>query len=301
MAQVKRRLSAAETADRLGVSIRQFRRMVTAGVVRPIGQRRPGVAASFDRQQVEQVAGGRDYSAVLGRVALNVQTGRIRPGFQFWFRHDSRGDFRGALRILHETCPDSPPPAFKKIAQQFAEGFAPGPIRYAIGVLFLHAYGQTVKRVRPMPPDARRFYARACEHILGESLDETGRGISKATRERQAALGVFMDSARSGDFDTMKDVVRRFAPDLLRDGGTCFSIGGAADFMRWHRRTYGTGRRGVKPPKRAAVARLIPSPENPRVSLSRPVVSRIACAFEGTLRQSEDKWRLFSVLVCPAR
>ena len=296
MAQVKRRLSAAETADRLGVSIRQFRRMVTAGVVRPIGQRRPGVAASFDRQQVEQVAAGRNYAAALGRVAWNVQTGKIRSGFFAWFRHDSRGDFPGALRVLDATCPDKPPDSFAKVARQFAEGFAPGPIRYAIAILFLHS---TTHKHKPPPPDALRFYGRVSEAILGESLDWRGAGIAKASPERQSALAVVVRAASTGDYDAMRETVKRYAPNMIR--GEHFAVAGGGEFMRWYRRTYGENRREVKPPKRAAVARLIPSPGDPRRSISRPVIARIACQFERALRQSGDKRRLFSLLVCPAR
>ena len=300
MAQVKAGLTAQEAAERAGVSIRQFRRMVAGGVIRPVGGSRPGVASSFDRQQVEQVAAGRDYAATLGRVAWNVQTGRIRSGFSTWFRHDARNDYRGALRVLDDTCPDKPPASFVQIARDFAKGFAPGALRYCIGVLFLHAYGPAMKQVRPMPPDARRFFRRISEAILGESLDGQESGIAKATRERQSALAVFFDNAHRGDFEGMIDVVRRYAPDLLEVEGEDFSIYGAADFMRWQRRTLGTGRRTVKPPKRAAVARLMPSPDDPRRSISRPVIARIACLFERTLRQSPQKRRDFARLVSPS-
>ena len=286
MAQVKAGLTAQEAAERAGVSIRQFRRMVAGGVIRPVGGSRPGVASSFDRQQVEQVAAGRDYAATLGRVAWNVQTGRIRSGFSTWFRHDARNDFRGALRVLDDTCPDKPPASFVQIARDFAKGFAPGALRYCIGVLFLHAYGPAMKQVRPMPPDARRFFRRISEAILGESLDGQESGIAKATRERQSALAVFFDNAHRGDFEGMIDVVRRYAPDLLEVEGEDFSIYGAGDFVRWHRRTYGPGRREVKAPKRAAVARLMPSPDNPRRTISRPVIARIACQLNNALRRS---------------
>ena len=297
---MKAGLTAQEAADRAGVSLRQFRRMIAGGVIRPIGQRRPGVASSFDRQQVEQVAAGRDYAATLGRVAWNVQKGRIRPGFFAWFRHDVRNDFRGALRVLDGTCPEKPPAWFVQIARDFAEGFAPGALRYCIGVLYLHAYGPTMKRVQPMPPDARRFFRRISEAILGESLDMAGAGIAKAATERQSALWEFMDAARTGDYDALLDVARQYAPDLLRAGGQGFSIGGAADFMRWHRRTYGHGRREVKAPKRAAVARLMPSPDDPRRSISRPVIARIACQLKEAFKQSPEKKRAFARLVYPS-
>lgn len=286
MAQVKAGLTAQEAADRAGVSIRQFRRMVAGGVIRPIGKPRSGVASSFDRRQVEQVAAGRDYAATLGRVAWNVQTGRIRPGFQFWFRHDASGDYRGALRVLDATCPEKPPAAFLKTAHDFAEGFAPGALRYCIGVLYLHAYGPTMKRAQPMPPDARRFFRRISEAILGESLDGQESGIAKATRERQSALADIFTAARTGDYGAMIDIARQYAPDLLEVEGEDFSIYGAADFMRWHRRTYGPGRREVKAPKRAAVARLMPSPDDPRRTISRPVIARIACQLNTAVRRS---------------
>jgi hypothetical protein len=293
MAQVKRRLSAEETADRLGVSLRQFRRMVAAGVVRSIGQRRPGVASQFDRDQVEKVAAGRDYAAALARVAWNVQTARIRPGFQFWFRHDARGDFPGALRVLDATCTEKPPESFVKIAQDFAEGFAPGPLRYCIGLLFLHAVG----RHKPMPPDARRFYGRISEAILGEPLDWRDSGIAKASHEHQSALASFVRAAAQGDHDAMLETVREYAPDMIR--GEHFAVAGAREFMQWYRRTYGENRREVKPPTRAAVARLIPSPDDPRRSISRPVISKIACRFERALRQSPEKKPLFELLIRP--
>lgn len=295
MAQVKAALTAQEAADRAGVSIRQFRRMVAGGVIRPIGKPRSGVASSFDRRQVEQVAAGRDYAAALARVAWNVQTGRIRPGFFAWFRHDAVSDYRGALRLLKADCPENPPPSFVKTARDFAEGLAPGALRYCIGVLYLHAVG----RHKPMPSDALRFFVRASESILGETLDMAGKGIAGASPERQSALAVFMYAARSGDYDAMKEVARQYAPDLLREGRRDFSIAGAADFMRWQRRTYGENRREVKPPKRAAVARLMPSPDDPRRSVSRPVIARIACDFERALRQSPEKRRLFARLVSP--
>jgi hypothetical protein len=300
MAQVKAQLTAKQAADRAGVSIRQFRRMVASGAVRPIGKRCPGVASLFDSKQVEQVAGGRDYAAALGRVAWNVQTGKIRSGFFAWFRHDVRNDFRGALRVLDDTCPEKPPASFVQIARDFAEGFAPGALRYCIGLLYLHAYGPAMKRQRLMPTDARRFFIRASASIIGEALYMSGEGIAGASPARQSALAVFTDAARTGDYETMRDVARQYAPDLLREGGQDFSIAGAAAFMRWHRRTYGENRREVKPPKRAAVARLMPSPENPRRSISRPVIARIACDFERTLRQSPEKKLALARLVHPS-
>lgn len=285
MAQVKAGLTAQEAAERAGVSIRQFRRMVAGGVIRPVGGSRPGVASSFDRQQVEQVAAGRDYAATLGRVAWNVQTGRIRSGFSTWFRHDARNDFRGALRVLDDTCPDKPPASFVQIARDFAKGFAPGALRYCIGVLYLHAHGSGVK-VQPMPPEVQRFFNTISETILGESFDSKESPIAKATPERQSALAVFFRAARSGDYGAILEIVRKYAPNLLEVEGEDFSIYGAGDFVRWHRRTYGPGRREVKAPKRAAVARLMPSPDNPRRTISRPVIARIACQLNNALRRS---------------
>ena len=245
MAQVKAGLTAQEAAERAGYPSGNFGAW-SPGVIRPVGGSRPGVASSFDRQQAERVAaGGLCRNARAG--CLNVQTGRIRSGFSTWFRHDARNDFRGALRVLDDTCPDKPPASFVQIARDFAKGFAPGALRYCIGVLFLHAYGPAMKQVRPMPPDARRFFRRISEAILGESLDGQESGIAKATRERQSALAVFFDNAHRGDFEGMIDVVRRYAPDLLEFEGEDYSIYGAADFMRWQRRTLGTGRRTVKP------------------------------------------------------
>jgi hypothetical protein len=286
MAQVKAGLTAKEAADRAGVSIRQFRRMVASGTVRPIGQRRPGVASLFDSKQVEQVAGGRDYAAALGLVAWNVKTGKIRSGFFAWFRHDAVNDYPGALRVLRQDCPDSPPASFEKLAHDFAEGFAPGALRYCIGLLYLHAYGPAMKRQRLMPTDARRFFIRASASILGESLYMSGEGIAGASPARQSALAVFLYAARTGDYGKMKDIVRRFAPDLIYDDE---SMASGREFMQWYRGAYGENRRAVKEPKRAAVARLIPSPDNPRRSISRPVIARIACQLKQTLRGSTSK------------
>lgn len=260
--------------------------MVRAGQVRAVGQRRPGVASLFSADQVDGLASGRNLAAGLAVVAWNAQRGALRPGAVFWFRHEARGDYEGAARILDRSAPLVPPVAFVGQVERFADGFAPGVLRYCIALVMQAARPPA----RRWPPAARHFLEVVGAAILG------GPDIAAAPPDRQAALAGVLGAARSGDFPALLEVAKRFAPALVDGDG--FKGATAAAFMRWHRAAYGEGRRAaLARPSRASIARLIPSPEDPRHQVSRQQVSRWAVALEAALRKSPTKQRLFAAIM----
>lgn len=144
-----------------------------------------------------------------------------------------------------------------------------------------------------MPPRAAVYFLHEVRRAL------VGESVQTASAKR-AAWSAFNLAAESLDVPGMIQAVRTIAPGLVApvgiDDGERFTVTGFSSFMRWRRSLEGGRRQPTAKPSRAAIARLIPSPDNPRRSISRQQVSRWAVALERTLKRSPKKRRTFAAL-----